>query len=204
MTAVEIVNLISSLASLILALIAIWLALHFYDRAKSAEKQTAVNVNEIKTQTRALTDISSRMLDKYTDYAVQPKAADETFLAVVQLLGQTTASNITNYPTANNATELREYGISATITALFYAGITNLALQDLLPINRGLVEEDNNLPQLLDGSRDDFFVLDNTLGGVEINALNGNNLANLYQIAMGWKGNSLIRNMDELYPVPTA
>src|SRR5690348_1876077 len=98
MSAVEIVNLVASLASLILAVIAIWLSIHFYDKAKESEKITEVNVNEIKTQTTALTEISSRMLDKYTDYATKPKAADETFLIITQLLGQMTSGTIGVYP----------------------------------------------------------------------------------------------------------
>lgn len=200
MSAVDIVNLISSLASLILSVIAIWLALHFYDKSKDSEKQTEVNVNEIKTQTQALTDISTRMLDKYTDYATKPKEADETFLAVVQLLSQTTVASIGNYPTTNNTNELRNFAVNATILALFYAGFTNLTLQDLLPENANMIEADNNLPNLLNASKEDFLALDTTLGEVDINTLNSSSLANIYQIAVGWKGGDLIKDITELYP----
>jgi len=199
-SAVDIVNLISSLASLILSVIAIWLALHFYDKSKDSEKQTEVNVNEIKTQTQALTDISTRMLDKYTDYATKPKEADETFLAVVQLLSQTTVASIGNYPTSNNTNELRNFAVNATILALFYAGFTNLTLQDLLPENVSMIDSDNNLPNLLDASKEDFLALDSTLGEVDVNTLNSSSLANVYQIAVGWKGGDLVKNMAELYP----
>jgi hypothetical protein len=199
-SAVDIVNLISSLASLILSVIAIWLALHFYDKSKDSEKQTEVNVNEIKTQTQALTEISSRMLDKYTDYATKPKEADETFLAVVQLLSQTTVGSIGSYPTNNNANELRSFAVNATILAMFYAGFSNLTLQDLLPENASMIEADNNLPNLLNASKEDFLSLDNVLGEVDINTLNSSSLANIYQIATGWKGGDLVKDMAELYP----
>lgn len=200
MSTLEIINLISSLASLILSVVAIWLALHFYDKAKDSEKQTEVNVNEIKTQTQALTDISSRMLDKYTDYATKPKEADETFLAVVQLLSQTTISSIGNYPTSNSNNELRTFAVNATILALFYAGLTNLTLQDLLPQNANMIEADNNLPSLLNASKEDFLTLDSTLGEIDVSTLNSSSLANVYQIAMGWKGGDLIKDISELYP----
>jgi len=204
MSVVDLINLIASIASLILSILAIWLSLQFYEQSKQSEKQTEVNVSEIKTQTQALTNISSRMLDKYTDYATQPKAADETFTAVVQLLGQTqsNARNLESYPTNNNNADLQRYGIGATIAAMFYAGFANLAVQDLLPMKASEIENENNLPLMLNSSKDDYDSLYETLNGVDISVLSDSALANLYQIATGWKGNSLIKNMDELYIAP--
>lgn len=200
MSVVDIVNLISSLTSLVLAIIAIWLSLHFYDKSKDSEKQTEVNVNEIKTQTKALTDISSRMLDKYTDYATKPKAADESFLIIAQLLGQTTFGNVGGY-SSTNLQQLRAFAISMTIGAFHYSGLTNQALQDLLPENRGMIDETNNFPQLLENSKSDFMLLRDTLADVDSSELTSNELFNLYQITTGWDGSGLIRNMDELYPI---
>ena len=38
------------------------------------------------------------------------------------------------------------------------------------------------------------------LGEVDINTLNSSSLANIYQIAVGWKGGDLVKDVNELYP----
>lgn len=197
MSAVDVINLISSLASLILAIVAIWLSLHFYDKAKQSEKQTEVNVNEIKTQTKTLTDISSRLLDKYTDYATRPKAADESFLVIAQLLGQHTVGNVGN--TSGSPQQLKSYALGVTIAAFHYAGMANLAIQDLLPPERDAIDEANNLPRLLDNTKNDFIILRDALAQEDSAEIGVNDLFSIYQITMGWDGGGLVKGMDELY-----
>jgi len=165
LTSIDIVNLISAIASLIISLIAIWLSLYFYTKSKESEKQSAVNVGEIKTQTGLLVDISSRMLDKFTDYSTQPKAADETFRIIASMLPGTSSLNTSStiYPTDNNLEQITKYAIDATITAHFYAGMANLATQDVLPERADAIEDDNQLPRILNASYEDYMDLSNKL-----------------------------------------
>lgn len=199
MSPIEIINLLASLASLILSVLAIALALYFYERSKDSEKNTALNVNEIKTQTRALTEISSRMLDKYTDYATGPKAADESFLVVTQLLSQMTSSRITGNPDGGTKAQLERYAVDVSIAALFYAGLTNLAVQDLLPQRLIDIEDGNGLPNVLNFSKEDFDDLWQRLSTVEQDMLTGSAVHNLYQITQGWVETGQIKAILELY-----
>lgn len=200
---IEVINLVSSLASLVLSIVAIWLAMHFYDKSKDSEKNTEVNVSEIKAQTQTLTEISSRMLDKYTDYATKPKAADESFMAVIQLLGRYTGTEITAAPPQNaSAATQRRYSTGITIAATFYAGLANLAIQDLLPQNAGDIPGDSNLPQMLDTSSDDFHAMHEVLVGMDMSEVQDENLENLNRVLQEWAANSAVKSISNLYTAP--
>ncbi len=199
-TALDIINLTSALVSTILAILAIWLALYFYQKSKEAEKTTEVNINEIKTQTKSLVDISGRMLDKFTDYSTRPKEADETFLVLARLLNPNIQANTAEYPSSSDTEALTKYAVDASITALFYSGLANLALQDLLPQKSADIEEGNNIPGLLDASHQDFEQVSQTLFG--INELRDSGILHVYQTAIGWQGNSQIKTMSTLYTNP--
>lgn len=203
MKLVDVVNLVSSLASSILAVIAILLALHFYDKSKDSEKQTEVNVNEIKTQTAALTNISSRMLDKYTDYATSPKAADESFLIITQLLGQVTSARVSAYPDNGTQAQLERFTIDVSIVALFYSGLANLATQDLLPQNASDIDSDSGLPNILNASKKDFDDLAQRLASLDESLLSTSHIYNLYQFALGWIGSGQIKDISTLYVPPS-
>jgi len=197
-TILDVVNLISGLSSLILALVAIWLALHFYEKSKASEKQTEVNVNEIKTQTGLLVDISARMLDKFTDYSTQPKAADETFLVLAQMLQGKSTGIGADYPRDNNAEQINKFAINAAISAYFYSGLANLAIQDMLP-QKAMDIEDSRVPALLNASYEDYIDLDSKLRNMP---LESSEIYGVYQIASGWHGGGMVKNMGLLYTVP--
>lgn len=199
LTILDIVNLISGLSSLILALVAIWLALHFYEKSKASEKQTEVNVNEIKTQTSLLVDISARMLDKFTDYSTQPKAADETFLVLAQMLQGKSTGISADYPQDNNAEQINKFAIDAAISAYFYSGLANLAIQDMLPQKAMDIETDSRVPALLNASYEDYIDLDGRLRNMP---LESSEIYGVYQIASGWHGGDMVKNMELLYTVP--
>lgn len=198
---IDIINLAAGLASLILAALAIWLALYFYKQSKAAETTTEVNVSEMKKQTEMLVSITDRVLDKFTDYSTSPKAADETFLVLANMLSShSVQSGTAQYPANQDLAQLNKFAIDATITAFFYAGISNLSLQDLLPERRGDIQDDNNIPALLDASYEDFNALAETLQGVDAVAESG--VYNVYQVAAGMQGAGSIKSVDTLYTVP--
>lgn len=203
LTLIDVVNLVSAIASLILSVLAIWLSLYFYTKSKDSEKQSEVNVGEIKTQTGLLVDISSRMLDKFTDYSTRPKAADETFLILANMLQGASSlnTNATTYPTDNNAEQIVKYSIDVTIMAHFYSGMTNLAIQDALPERAGAIESENRLPSMLNASYEDYIDLSNRLQTIE--GVAQSSLYHVYQVSSGWEGAGLIKKMDTLYITPT-
>jgi hypothetical protein len=52
---VELLNTVVGLTSLVLGGFAIWLSLHFYEKAKDSEKQAALLLEGIRTQTDSTT-----------------------------------------------------------------------------------------------------------------------------------------------------
>ncbi len=66
MTASEIWAIVSSIVSLAFSVLAIWLTLYLYIRAKETEKSTATTLTKIEGQTDALQRIIGRQLDRLT------------------------------------------------------------------------------------------------------------------------------------------
>lgn len=65
-----------SVASTVLAVVAIWLSIHFFVKGKDSEKAVEKALEGIKAQTDTLQKVASRQLDRLTRYATEPRPAD--------------------------------------------------------------------------------------------------------------------------------
>jgi hypothetical protein len=65
----ETFSIASSIASTVLAVIAIWQALYFYTQAKNTEARVETALASIKTQVETLQAINGKTLDRLTKYA---------------------------------------------------------------------------------------------------------------------------------------
>jgi len=68
----EIFSIAASIASIILAIVAIGLAVFFYRDSKSAESNVATSLEGIKTQSEILKEISARWMDRLMEYVTRP------------------------------------------------------------------------------------------------------------------------------------
>ena len=83
----EIINIFSSLASLILAVISIWLSLYFYAKSKDTEKNVNEALTEIKTHAGTLERLTGKWMDRFTRYVTTPQPVDplsEKMLEVIK------------------------------------------------------------------------------------------------------------------------
>lgn len=90
MNPAEIINMASSLASIILAIVSLFLSLWFFTKSKETEQLVTNALAEIKSQTNTLQNLSGKYLDRLTRYVTQPKITDsslspENALALAQL-----------------------------------------------------------------------------------------------------------------------
>ena len=65
----EVASIVASFVSLILAIIAIWQAIHFYTQGKNTESRVETALSSIKAQVETLQSINGRTLDRLTKYA---------------------------------------------------------------------------------------------------------------------------------------
>jgi hypothetical protein len=86
MNAIALIGLLASVASLILAVIAIWLSLYFYSKSKDTETEVRVVLGQIKQQTESLERLSARQLMRLTRAVTEPRPlVDDSLHALLRL-----------------------------------------------------------------------------------------------------------------------
>lgn len=73
MDALGIVGLVAGIVSVILAIIAIWQAVHFYTQGKNTEFRVETALAAIQGQVQTLQAVNGRTLDRLTKYVTTPK-----------------------------------------------------------------------------------------------------------------------------------
>jgi hypothetical protein len=154
-------TLVSTIASLILAVLAIWLAIYFFVKSKNSEKESASLLVRINSQTDLLHKVSNKLLDKYVAYSTQPKQADETYVLLAQVVQTTLSQGLaSNGTTAANQQVMQEL-TTIYIAVLYYSALSNVYLQGAIPSEMTEAELEQQSPwlrTLLDRSSADFFV----------------------------------------------
>jgi len=159
LSAFDWVTLVGAIASLILAVIAIWLAIHFFVNSKRSENEVSNLLSKLEAQTQILAKVTGKMLDKYVTYSTQPKQADETTILLMQLISGVGLNNgiIGEGPTVRNAPAMQEL-TTLYIATLYHAALTNIVMQPNLPEDIGELELEDSVWQktLVERSYADF------------------------------------------------
>lgn len=187
LTILDIINLSATIASLILAVIAIWLALYFYRRSKDAEQQSSNALAAIQAQTDTLQNLSKSWLTRLVRYATEPRqsAIEEHFpniLALLQQIPQSITTSLTQIRVgAPNEDLLREL-VSCYIALYFYCAQTNFWSQFYLP-DAAEFDENNEfhstIMRMVDMSAADFTHMANVLGQADRYRIESSPLHNL-------------------------
>lgn len=154
------IALLSGIASLVLAVLAIWLAVRFFISSKSAEKEVSNLLSKLEAQTQLLSKVNGKMLDKYVTYSTQPRQADETTILLTQLISGATSTNglLNEGETVRNAQAMQEM-TTLYIAVMYHAAITNVSLQPALPDDIGDLDSDAAwVKVLIERSYSDFMV----------------------------------------------
>ncbi len=88
MSILDLVNLISSIASLILSIIAIWLSLYFYKESKNNEQNVNNALSEIKIHTATLEKLTGKWLDRLTRFVTSPQPMDAAAEKILETMGK--------------------------------------------------------------------------------------------------------------------
>jgi len=159
----EIFSIAASIASIILAIVAIGLAVFFYRDSKSAESNVATSLEGIKTQSEILKEISARWMDRLTEYVTRPGQLLE-IAAVAQTIRTTGEGVASSADTITLDKEQQAAVVTLTIALYYYVGMTNVEAQGYL-YPQGSNQLDPNTRDILDQSYKDFKFLEGVIGG---------------------------------------
>ncbi|MBL7663293.1 hypothetical protein JNK13_11140 [bacterium] len=161
----DIITLASSIASIVISVLAIILSIYFYTQTKNSESNVTSALAEIKSQSESLQNLTGRWMDRLTNYATQDKTALlEKFISMQRL---PEVNSIAQVPPQSDLDKTNKEQLAAGVLAyalisLYYAVYTNVLAASYLP-KRSTFDADNQLhiliKRLLDGSAKDVAIL---------------------------------------------
>jgi hypothetical protein len=199
----DLLNAAVGLTSLAMGALAIWLSIHFYGKAKDAEKQVAVLLESIRTQAESLQKLTGRWMDRFTRHATEPKPMDDglrTLVSTVADLPTAILATLRITPGADGAQvePLRTELIDSYLGLHYYTGIANVALQSHLPDAADYDESDEThvaIRRLVDASAVDFNYMAQQINSVDSARVRASRLHHLLQEAnTNWA--PLVRSAD--------
>ncbi len=197
-TNIDLINLVAAIASLVLAVIAIWQAIHFYNQAKSTELNTALTLESIKTQSTMLERLTAKWMDRFTKYVTNPRPIDETTTKLLEFIEiRQMALNLPSPEDSKQKSELIQELITSYIAVLYYVGISNITTQQHLPEAIEDLDQNEGIKQIVDQSKADYVYLKGVLANIDQTQLESSRLKHLYDQALGW--NQFIKDTASVY-----
>jgi predicted PurR-regulated permease PerM len=177
----DVVNVAAALASIVLAVVAIGLAVYFYVKGRVSEGQASSVLSQIQNQIGTLDKLSGKMLDRLTRASIESRPEQEAILTIISALRQIPES-LANGPRGSVAQGVSpSEWIAALIAAYYYSSMVNFLLQSMITT----VEEGTgiykNFEGLVEASYRDFRYLEDLLSDAGQSTLEGNRLRPVYE-----------------------
>lgn len=201
----EVLSMSVGFMSLGLGVLAIWLSWAFYSKAKDAEKQTAVTLEAIKSQSEMLQRLTGRWMDRLTRYATEPRPADEGLMMLVNTMANLPTTILTHLRVQTTTTSepsiepLIADLVDCYISLYHRTAMANVCAQLLLP-SPDLFDEENSehafVKGIVDGSANDFAIITRAIHQVSQDRLNASRINHLLRGTVEtWR--PLVRNTQE-------
>jgi len=130
-------NLAASIASIILAIVAVWQAVYFYSQGKNTESRVETALSAIKAQVETLQSINGRTLDRLTKYVTTPRedGSSQVANALSSALKELPAIFLQFKVPAQDSTQavMRREIVSGYICLWYYTAIANINASFSLP-----------------------------------------------------------------------
>jgi len=179
------INIISSVASLVVSVGAVALAIVFYMGGRNTELRVSTALAEIKAQTDALQKLSGRQIDKLMKHAFEATKSEPSTEITHQLLlilKDMPYALTSSVDKTHKESYDEQFIITLYIVLYFYTAQTNYWAQFYLP-SSGEFDINDQFHQLVkrivDSSCDDFGHAAKFLSTVDVNKLKSNSLVNL-------------------------
>jgi len=173
----------SSFISIILGIIAIWLSLHFYDKAKQSEKNVEKALEGIQAQANMLKDITSKQMTRLIKGVTEQKPIDD-ILAIISTVRNVPENSLNLQLQQQEIEALTAQAIEGYIGAYYYSAVSNFMAQILLPDVASYDQNNQNhayVKSVVDISCRDFYNLHNLLSRVEATRIQNNPVYSYYQ-----------------------
>ncbi len=180
----------ASIASIILAVVAVILSVYFYTQAKNSEKEVTKSLSKIEAQADTLSKITGKQLDRLTKHATERRTSEndpdirafiDLATSMTQGLTQTSQEQVSQ--PQHNRNETLKY----TIGSLYYCSTTNYYALMSLP-EAALYDENNDFhattKRLLDLTKSDVIFLTNHLKDVTQEEIEQSGMKALYDEAI--------------------
>ena len=177
----DILNVAAALASIVLAVVAIGLAVYFYVKGRDSESRASSVLSQMQSQVGTLDKLSGKMLDRLTKASIDARPEQEAILAIISTLRQIPES-LANGPRGPIAQSVPQgEWIAALVAAYYYSSMANFLLQGMITA----VDEDTgiykNFEGLVEASYRDFRYLEDLLADMGQVTLEANRLRPLYE-----------------------
>jgi hypothetical protein len=177
---IDVINLAAAIASIMVAVVAIGIAVYFYVKGRDSEARASAVLTQIQTQVAALDRLAGKMLDRLTKAVTEPRPEQEALLMIVSTLNKIPESLAAGVRSPGDSVATAQEVVANAIGAHHYAAMANTALQ-LLVIG---VDEGNDvytrLESLIETSYQDVLYLDKVLSMIDGKLLESNRLKHLY------------------------
>jgi hypothetical protein len=173
----------AGIASVVVCLIAIWLAVQFYGKATEADKGLSNALIQLKVETALLQKLSGRQLAGLLGYGTASRSSQEKLLCVLERVGTPAASMVIPAHVLNGdqtGEELVAQSVSSCVAAHHFLALCNVLAQLLLATG-----EDELRPaasRVLDVSYRNFRCFDDILSRVDDARIKTNPYHGTYQV----------------------
>lgn len=176
----------ASIASIVLAIVAIVLAVYFYTQAKQSEKDVANSLSKIEAQSQALEKITGRQIERLTKHITERKGLDEIHpdLKIIADMASTFKQN--NNQIQNFEDNERLQIVKYMIGTYYYCSVANYYAFMALPEASNFDEENNfhnRTKNTLDTTASDVKYIQNQFKSLKVTQqeITDTGLENLYK-----------------------
>ena len=172
MQSIEIWCIVSSIVSVILAILAILLSVYFFIIGRKSEKEVSNSLIKIEAQADMLQRVTGKQLDRLTKHITKKSAIEEwlpNLVSVLEKLPYAVPNTAQQYDDQEKE-QLLETLVSCYIALYFYITQTNYWSQHFLPRVSDFDESDNShgtIKRIIDMSNADFDAIVDILGRLD-------------------------------------
>jgi len=178
------VSLGAGIASVVVCLITIWLAVQFYGKAAAADKGLSNALIQLRVETDLLQKVSGRHLAGLLGYGAAPRSSQERLLQLLERAVTPSASMVIPAHVLNGdqtREELVAQSVSSCVAAHHFLALCNVLAQ-LLLLNAGADELRPAASRILDLSYRNFCHFDDILARVDDARIKANSYQGTYQL----------------------
>ena len=173
----------AGIASVVVCLIAIWLAAQFYGKATEADKSLSNGLIQLKVETDLLQKLSGRQLAGLLEYGTASRSSREKLLRVLEMVGTPAGCMVIPAHLLNgdqSREELVAQSVSSCIAAHHFLALCNVLAQLLLTFGEGELRPAAS--RVLDVSYRNFRFFDDILSRVDDPRIKTNPYHGTYQV----------------------